>query len=75
VPFDINKFEEDLQEVELLSQQHYELERQVEQMRLIIKNEFGNLNSDVHQAKVQLAQLKDIVIANEETLRKCKEFN
>lgn len=44
-------------------------------MRLVIKNEFGNLNPDVQQAKVQLAQLKDIVISNEETLKNCKKLN
>jgi uncharacterized protein YjfI (DUF2170 family) len=73
VPFDSDKFEEDLQEVELISQQHHELERQVEQLRLVIKNEFGGLPTDLHMARVQLAQLKDIVIANEELVKKCKQ--
>lgn len=72
MPFDSDKFEEDLQEVELISQQHHELERQVEQLRLVIKNEFGGLPTDLHMARVQLAQLKDIVIANEELVKKCK---
>lgn len=61
--------------MELLAHQQQELARQVEQMRLVIKNEFGNLNPDVQQAKVQLAQLKDIVISNEETLKNCKKLN
>lgn len=73
MPFDSDKFEEDLQEVELISQQHHELERQVEQLRLVIKNEFGGLPTDLHMARVQLAQLKDIVIANEELVKKCKQ--
>jgi hypothetical protein len=73
LPFDSDKFEEDLQEVELISQQHHELERQVEQLRLAIKNEFGGLPTDLHMARVQLAQLKDIVIANEELVKKCKQ--
>jgi uncharacterized protein YjfI (DUF2170 family) len=73
VPFDSDKFEEDLQEVELISQQHHELERQVEQLRLVIKNEFGGLPTDLNMARVQLAQLKDIVIANEELVKKCKQ--
>jgi uncharacterized protein YjfI (DUF2170 family) len=73
VPFDSDKFEEDLQEVELISQQHHELERQVEQLRLVIKNEFGGLPTDLHMARVQLAQLKDIVIANEELVKKCRQ--
>lgn len=73
MPFDSEKFEEDLQEVELISQQHHELERQVEQLRLVIKNEFGGLPTDLNMARVQLAQLKDIVIANEELVKKCKQ--
>lgn len=73
MPFDSDKFEEDLQEVELISQQHHELERQVEQLRLVIKNEFGGLPTDLNMARVQLAQLKDIVIANEELVKKCKQ--
>lgn len=52
VPFDSEKFEADLQEVELMSQQQCELERQVEQLRLVIKNEFAGLPTDLHMAKV-----------------------
>jgi hypothetical protein len=35
---------------------------------MVIKNDFGGLSADVPQAKIQLAQLKDIVVANEELL-------
>lgn len=55
VPFDPEKFEDELAEVELMSQQHYELSSQVEQLRLVIKNEFANLSTEVPQAKLQLA--------------------
>lgn len=47
VPFDIDKYEEDLQEVELLASQHHELSIQVEKLRLIIKNEFANLPPEI----------------------------
>ena len=43
----------------------------MEKLRLVIKNEFANLPPDVPQAKLQLAQLKDIVVANEELIKKC----
>jgi hypothetical protein len=42
---------------------------------MVIKHDFASLSTDVPQAKVQLAQLKDIVIANEELLKRCKNNN
>ena len=68
--FNYAEYAADLAEVELVAKQHDDLQRQVDTLRMVIKNEFAGLNPDVAQAKLQLAQLRDQVVENEELLKR-----